>query len=125
MVREIAEEEMKNIEKHLRLESLLSFASEIVLDLYNEVAKDEIKSLCQDSIRELHEERERKIVELQKKHRLRKERKVFTLWQKIARKQKKQRDTLNHFPSIPSHLNLDQQVELKVLISINYTFRES
>ena len=110
MAREVAEEEMKNVLKQLRLESLLSLASEIVLDLYDEVAVDEMKSLCQDSIRELREERERKIVELQKKHRLRKERKVFALWRKIARKQKKQRDTLVHFPSISSHLNLDQQV---------------
>ncbi len=110
MAREVAVEEMKNVEKQLRLESLLSLASEIVIDLYDEVAEDEMKSLCRDSIRELHEERERKIVELQEKHRLKKERKVFDLWRKIARKQKKQRDTLNHFPSMPSRLTLDQQV---------------
>lgn len=102
---------MAVVAKELKLRSLLALADQVVLDLYDEIASEEVPKVARESIRELHEERERRIQELQDRQRLRKQKKYFSEWLKSAKKQRRQRDALLNFPSVPGSLRLEEQVD--------------
>ena len=101
---------MSTVAKELKLQSLLAVADQVVQDLYDEISAGELNKIAQDSIRELHEERERKIEELLIRQKLRKQKKYFSLWLKSAKKQRRQKDALLNFPSVPGSLQLEEQV---------------
>ena len=112
MVREVAEQEMTVVARELNLRSLLAVADQVVLDLYDEIANGELQKVAIETVRELHEERERRIQELLERQRLWKQRKYFSEWLKSAKKQRRQRDALLNFPSVPGSLCLEEQVRL-------------
>jgi hypothetical protein len=71
LIKQMAEEEMLDVAKQLKLQSVFALAGEFVADLCQEVVADEVRSVAKDSIKEVFQERERKIEELRKRQLLR------------------------------------------------------
>jgi hypothetical protein len=71
LIKQMAEEEMLDVAKQLKLQSVFALAGEFVTDLCQEVVAEEVRSVAKDSIREVFHERERKIEELRKRQLLR------------------------------------------------------
>jgi len=69
-----------------------------------------VTSVANDSIRELLDEREKKIAEFRRNQRLRLQKKYFLAWLKTAKKQRKRKNALLHFPAMPGSSQLVEQV---------------
>jgi hypothetical protein len=82
----------------------------VVMDLYEEIAGEELRAIGQSAVRELVQERELRIGQLVQRRRQRMQRKYFSAWLQSAKKQKRQREILTHFPSMPASLSLETQV---------------
>ena len=111
LIKDVAEEKMKEVYSERKLQNYLKHASKFADDAIDKFVAENVVEIAKEVHAEMEKEEATKVELFAKNMKIKMTRKVFREWKRLASKTRRQKEVIVNFPSTAANLPIEKQNE--------------